>query len=143
MFKRSETCLGAKVNEAPNKNIDNKDEALWDDTDCTVDDELNTTASVMSPKVSLKFNNTLLHNKGNIHTAKKLVSKDEMEFLQLMKENSLDSFSVSDSESSGDSVSLDSNEGLDIRVLEVVKLTKEKYAQRQVSCRENRKWESL
>lgn len=143
MFKRSQTCFAANINEAPKKNTDYKDEALWNDTDCTVDDELNTTASVMSPKVSLKFNNTLLHNKGNIHTAKKLVSKDEMEFLHLMREISLDSSSVSDSESSVDSVSLDSDGALDIKLIEAVKLTKEKYTQRQVSCRENRKWESL
>lgn len=126
---RSEAHPSGLVKETANNN----ENSLWDDTDCTVEEEFNSGVDVKSPNESLKFTNTLLLNKGDIHTAKKLIAKDEIQSIKIENEECFRVFSLSDSESSVGSVSLGSEESLEIKVFKVIPKHQDKYAQRQVS----------
>lgn len=136
---RSEAHPSGSAKETA-KNIEN---SLWDDTDCSVEEEFNSGEDVKSPNESLKFTNTLLLNKGNIRTAKKLIAKDDVQSIKIENEECFRVFSLSDSESSVGSVSLGSEESLEIKIFKVIPKQQDKYAQRQVSWRENKKWEAL
>ena len=79
--------------------------SIWDDSDCTVDDETSPSNNVRCPKATLEFRNTLITNKGDIHKAKEYSSCSTTE-----EEDNVDLFSLSQSV---DSFSWDSQDSLE------------------------------
>ena len=45
---------------------------IWDDSMCTVEDEYNAVATKKIPNPTIVFKNSLINNKGNIKTARKI-----------------------------------------------------------------------
>ena len=51
--------------------------SLWDDSDCTVEEQYNSHTKINSLKSTCQFNNMLLSNKGDISTARILSLRSE------------------------------------------------------------------
>lgn len=80
--------------------------SIWCDTDCTLEDEEEVETFAKPLNTTFEFRNTLITNKGDIHSAKKLTltcSDDDLVEIDF-EESSL--FSLSESNDSEDSLSL-------------------------------------
>ena len=74
---------------------------IWDDSQCTVDESISSEAVSMNPKPTMKFKNSLIVNKGDISTARKISRKiTTINVLKWNESNSVDSYISSNSVSS-------------------------------------------
>ena len=74
---------------------------IWDDSQCTVDESISTEAVTMIPKPTMKFKNSLIVNKGDISTARKISRKiTTINLLKWNDSNSVDIYNDSNSVSS-------------------------------------------
>ena len=54
---------------------------IWDDSLCTVDESINSEAVSMVPNLTMEFRNSLITNKGDISTARKITSMETVDRL--------------------------------------------------------------
>ena len=50
--------------------------SIWDDSLCTVDESISSEAVCMTPNPTIEFKNSLIVNKGDIRTARKMTSME-------------------------------------------------------------------